>query len=269
MATDATGTPTSPDNIPTYNTAVDAPSGKGFNAAMAAIQTALNARVSAPAGIATGEVPVWNGTTWARSTTTRISASSLAASPSINTFLRGDSSWQKGGLNLLWDSADAGVTFPTASITTPTLDASFKNLLIVWSALQGSVAAASDNLVARINGDVGGDYYYQEVYANNSALGAAGASGGTSIVLGPMPAASAAVSGKGGGFSFIPGYSTTGVSYKQIISCGSAQWNVGVLNLEVSLIGGAWLGNQNPIQTVTFFGASGGLSSGRISIYGI
>jgi hypothetical protein len=58
MATDATGTPTSPDNIPTYNVSADAPSGLGFNAAMAAIQTALSARVDKPAGIATGEVPL-------------------------------------------------------------------------------------------------------------------------------------------------------------------------------------------------------------------
>lgn len=41
MATDATGTPTSPDGIPTYNTSVDAPSGNGFNAAMAFIQTII------------------------------------------------------------------------------------------------------------------------------------------------------------------------------------------------------------------------------------
>lgn len=67
MATDATGTPTSPDNIPTYNTAVDAPSGKGFNAAMAAIQAALSSRLSTPAGIAAGEVPIWDGSTWVRS----------------------------------------------------------------------------------------------------------------------------------------------------------------------------------------------------------
>lgn len=49
MATDATGTVTSPDSIPTYNTAVDAPSGNGFNAAMAAIQTALSNRLAADA----------------------------------------------------------------------------------------------------------------------------------------------------------------------------------------------------------------------------
>lgn len=40
MATDATGTPTSL-GIPTYNTAVDAPSGNGFNSAMTAINTLI------------------------------------------------------------------------------------------------------------------------------------------------------------------------------------------------------------------------------------
>lgn len=39
---DASGTPTSPDNIPTYNTAVDPPSGKGFNTAMAQIQAIIS-----------------------------------------------------------------------------------------------------------------------------------------------------------------------------------------------------------------------------------
>lgn len=43
MATDATGVASSPDNIPTYNTAADAPSGKGLNAIVAAIQAALSA----------------------------------------------------------------------------------------------------------------------------------------------------------------------------------------------------------------------------------
>jgi hypothetical protein len=78
MAVDATGTPTSPDNIPTYNTAVDAPSGKGFNAAMALIQTALSTRVNAPAGIVSGEVPVWNGAAWVRSSVTPVNGNNVS-----------------------------------------------------------------------------------------------------------------------------------------------------------------------------------------------
>ena len=45
MATDATGTPT-PLGIPTYNVNVDAPSGNGFNAAMAVIDTLIQARAA-------------------------------------------------------------------------------------------------------------------------------------------------------------------------------------------------------------------------------
>lgn len=42
MATDATGTPTTNFSIPKYDTNVDAPSGLGFNAAMDAIDVAMN-----------------------------------------------------------------------------------------------------------------------------------------------------------------------------------------------------------------------------------
>lgn len=71
MATDATGTPTA-KGIPKFNTAVDAPSGKGSNAQMDAIDTLLDSYQQNPAGIATGEASVWNGSAWARSSTTRL-----------------------------------------------------------------------------------------------------------------------------------------------------------------------------------------------------
>lgn len=56
MATDATGTPSSPDGIPTYNTAVDSPSGKGFNAMVAAVQAALSARIGKTLVTTTGDI---------------------------------------------------------------------------------------------------------------------------------------------------------------------------------------------------------------------
>lgn len=71
MATDATGTPT-PKGIPKYNPDVDAPSGLGFNAAMDTVDSLLDSYVGKPSGIVSGEVPVWNGTTWVRSSVTRI-----------------------------------------------------------------------------------------------------------------------------------------------------------------------------------------------------
>jgi microcystin-dependent protein len=54
LATDATGTPT-PLGIPTYNINVDAPSGNGFNAAMAAIDTLIGSRALLASPTFTGD----------------------------------------------------------------------------------------------------------------------------------------------------------------------------------------------------------------------
>jgi hypothetical protein len=77
MATDATGTPTSPDSIPKYNPAVDAPSGLGFNAAMDAVQTALSNRPAKPASMVSGEAMIWNGATFVRSSVTQLTANGV------------------------------------------------------------------------------------------------------------------------------------------------------------------------------------------------
>lgn len=93
MATDATGSPT-PLGIPKYNTSADAPSGLGFNAAMDAIDALLSARVSKPSGISAGEVPVWNGSSFVRSSVTNVGPASLGSgTPSSLNFLRGDGVW--------------------------------------------------------------------------------------------------------------------------------------------------------------------------------
>jgi hypothetical protein len=43
LATGATGTPSSPDNIPTLNPDVDDPDGEGINSIVAGVQTAVSA----------------------------------------------------------------------------------------------------------------------------------------------------------------------------------------------------------------------------------
>lgn len=83
MATDATGAPTSL-GIPKFNTAVDAPSGLGGNAQMDAIDALISARVGKPAGIVSGEAPVWNGASWDRSSVTKIGTGSLSGYPWAN-----------------------------------------------------------------------------------------------------------------------------------------------------------------------------------------
>jgi hypothetical protein len=60
-----------------------------------AIQNAINNdTVPKPTSIASGEVPVWDGAAWVRSTTTRIGATSLGSgTPGATNFLRGDGAW--------------------------------------------------------------------------------------------------------------------------------------------------------------------------------
>lgn len=78
MAQDATGTPTSPDNIPTFNVGVDAPTGNGANAMMAQIQSIIS-------GLRVGTAPGGK--------ITPSSALSATGTPSASTYLRGDNSW--------------------------------------------------------------------------------------------------------------------------------------------------------------------------------
>ena len=252
MATDATGTPTSPDNIPTYNTAVDAPSGKGFNAAMVSIQTALNNRITTPGGIAIGEFSVWNGSAWVRSTVQRPSQASLGTgTPSISSFLRGDGAWQKGGLNLLWDSADAGVTLPAASITTPTLNQNFKNLLVTYQYQQNS--GASQNLYVRPNGDATAvNYDGVSTHATGSTLTVAHDTVSSAWMIG------------NGSFG-------TGQFLINNYAGGTNHMFQGTYSEELHLwtVSGYWAGVA-PITTLNFFPGSGSFNSwARISVYGI
>jgi hypothetical protein len=74
---DASGTPTSPDNIPTFNTGVDPPSGKGFNTAMAQIQAIFT---NLKAGtLASGKIAM--------------AALNATGTPANTNFLRGDGTW--------------------------------------------------------------------------------------------------------------------------------------------------------------------------------
>lgn len=83
MAVDATGTPTSL-GIPKLNTAVDAPSGKGVNAMMDAIDVLIAALPSKPSGLVSGETIVYNGVAFDRSTVTKLGNTSLAGYPWVN-----------------------------------------------------------------------------------------------------------------------------------------------------------------------------------------
>lgn len=105
MAVDATGPTSTPDNIPTYNTANDIPSGKGLNAIVAAIQAALSLRINKPSGGAAGDVPVWNGSAFVWPSGSRDGTK----------FLRDDGSWANAANSL--DKTGTPVTVGPSSTT--------------------------------------------------------------------------------------------------------------------------------------------------------
>jgi hypothetical protein len=90
MAVDATGTPTANYGIPKFNTATDAPSGKGGNAQVDFIDNLLKTTfVSAPVGVVTSEVLVYNGTSWDRSSVTKLTANNNIKFDGYSTSLPG------------------------------------------------------------------------------------------------------------------------------------------------------------------------------------
>jgi hypothetical protein len=106
MPVDATGPATSPDLIPTYNTAVDAPSGKGLNNIIASLQASLVANyLRKPAGILVGDPMIWTGTGWDKPGGTKTGSN----------FLRDDGQWASPSPGI-----PTGVYFPYGGIVAPT-----------------------------------------------------------------------------------------------------------------------------------------------------
>lgn len=110
MATDATGTPTTL-GIPTYNVNVDAPSGNGFNAAMAEIDSLLRGTI---VGTESSTVST-TGTTFAAGQDVLASALSFTAISGVKYRVRISAPSQfatttsGGDLHLNLDGADDGI----------------------------------------------------------------------------------------------------------------------------------------------------------------
>jgi hypothetical protein len=126
LATDATGTPTSPDGIPKYNTGVDSPSGKGLNAIVDAIQTALNGRVGLT-GPANFDVPIYDSGTssWKRSGTDakKIQVSHLQPSGTngfVLTTVGGASAWAANTGTIGTELAYTQIIADSAGVTATT-----------------------------------------------------------------------------------------------------------------------------------------------------
>lgn len=74
-----------------------------------------------------------------------------AVTGDINELIRSTDGILYPGMYKLWDSVEAGVTLPAASITTPTLPSTFKHYLLMW--LLGTNSTAQADLGLRVNGN--------------------------------------------------------------------------------------------------------------------
>jgi hypothetical protein len=137
-----------------------------------------------------------------------LAASKLAGYPSdVTKYLAGDGSW-KGTPTLLWDSS--GVTFPTASITTISLPQTCKALLVTWRA-RTQLAAVSDSIYMRMNGDAGaGNYNWQRLYGFATTVGATEGLNTNQLYIGDAVGATGEGSSTAAGLILIPGYTLSG-----------------------------------------------------------
>lgn len=170
-----------------------------------------------------------------------------------------------GTMALLYDSQAAGVTFATASITTPSLPQTFKNLRVEWRAV--STAASLDNLTVRFNGDSSAHYYYSTASDNNSTYGTTttGSTLATYMAIGYVTQASGF---PGGGTFDVMDYAST--QYKVVTGRSHAEANA----TPTWILGthGAQYNQSTPsITTITFglFGSAASFQSGRFMVYGI
>lgn len=167
MATDATGTPTSL-GIPTFNVDSDAPSGLGFNAAMAEINTLLAARIAANGTAVDGDPLIWDS---ASSTWKPVSVKINDATK----VLHGDGSWSTAdsASKNIYDSgvlATAATTIDSGTLTIP----SWANHLRAVIRARSTAAATSEHAVLNFNGDTGAHYAWSIPSVSGQAADTAG-----------------------------------------------------------------------------------------------
>lgn len=161
MAQDATGTATAL-GIPKYNPAADSPSGRGFNAAMDAIDAIITAKQLPTA--ATNTVPVWNGSAWVAQTITdnqvasnaAIAWSKITSRPFCIIKLGADQSIPNGGADLTLNTTvkDTDLMADNASNRMVVKTAGFYKIIssIAWADLAGTFRGT----LTKVNGGVVG-----------------------------------------------------------------------------------------------------------------
>lgn len=199
-----------------------------------------------------------------------IPASKLQGYPGDATkHLLGDGSWARGA-ELLWDSTAAGVAFPAASITTPTLSGSFNHLLVIADGMVSATVASTDYLRIRPNSDAtAGNYHYQRVFGSNATTTSQEAINGGAMLCGTISAASVSSAFGGSSVVWLPNYTVSG-HYHRSLSMGGTTYGTGATGtaqLDITMTDYYGAAPFTTLQFVTNSGSN--FTAGRFSVYGI
>lgn len=173
------------------------------------------------------------------------------------------------GLVRLWDSVDAGVVLPVASMSTPTIPATFKHLLVYWQGQNSNSAVrAMGYLGLRINGYTTG-YYDQSLHGNNAAPLSNSGQAASSLRCG-LIAGAAAGSYSSAGIILIPDYARNPLVHPIFALGGGftgASNDTNWVGVQCGMMGGF----QAAITSLTFLDQAGwNLQPGsRFTLYGV
>lgn len=177
------------------------------------------------------------------------------------------SSWKpKAGSVLIWDSADAGVSFPTASIGPITIPQVFKHLRIEM-AIRTDQAANGPPVNLRMNGDTGANYMWVSYGGQNGVFFNGGAGIATNLIqLGAFAGASGVTNTVGVAVVTIPHYTNT-TFFKSITSLFYSPMAETSATMILGNSGGEWK-SLAAITSLTFLTPGNFITGSRISIYG-
>lgn len=169
---------------------------------------------------------------------------------------------------LLWDSTEAGVVFPAASIATPPLPQTFKHLRIIGR-LRGDAAGAPSAWM-RFNADAAGHYDYNVIDAQGT--------GATPLVQQAVNAAQGVIGGAGTvpPAAIATSYLAFSLTVMDYAAAAFHEWG-GIHRSRWGALGssahsggvsaGEWT-QAAAISALSFLLSAGNIAAGRISVYG-
>lgn len=212
-----------------------------------------------------GEIPVWNGTQFDRSTVTRVGATSLGTGTADATkTLAGDGVW-RGGMTLIAETILSG---SQATIDITSIPATYKHLKI-FSSTRTDQASTSVSALTRFNNDSGANYADTYVQASSGTVSSTENNSGTSMTT--VFAANGTVAVTGAFWdteATILNYARTD-HIKGILSTSTIPFAITASNHIVRVSQGTW-NSTAAINRITLSLAAGNFVAGcTFQIYGI